>query len=258
MRDRIHTAAVAVLAVISFSMLASCGSDNTLQARADIAGIWLNDGSTGSPPGMMLTVGDSAYGYQVAGGKMRYFKGAAYASKGMAYDFDSSRYDEAPARGGPATASLNGRLTGQLVAGADPRRLLVDYGAIGAASRFNPMLMTPPAAAVASVADLRDFAGSFPLPTGALHVESDSPTSASVSGSGVNGCSVSGSLSLPRADRNVWEVELVQSGCADIARNGLVTRGLAMLYKSTSKLNIAILGEDGRAWTLVSSSRPQG
>jgi hypothetical protein len=31
-----------------------------------------------------------------------------------------------------------------------------------------------------------------------------------------------------------------------------------MLYKSQTKLNIAILGEDGRAWTLLSSSRLQG
>ena len=41
MRDRIHTAVIAVLSIVSFSMLASFGSDNTPQSRADIAGIWL-------------------------------------------------------------------------------------------------------------------------------------------------------------------------------------------------------------------------
>ena len=256
MRDRIRTGAVASLAIASFFLLASCGSESGLLSRADIDGVWLNDGRAGGPPGMMLAVGDSAYGYQVTGGTTRYFKGAAYSSKGQAVDYDNSRYVEA--QGGRATASLDGRLSGRLVANGTKRQLLVDYGAAGAASNFSTMVMNPPAAALATVADMRDFAGSFPLPAGTLSVSADSAISASVSGSGVNGCSVNGTLDLPRPDRNVWAVTLTQSGCADSARNGLVTRGLAMLYKSPTKFNIAILGEDGRAWTLLSSSRLQG
>jgi hypothetical protein len=96
------------VAIASFFLLASCGSESGLLSHADIAGIWLNDGRAGGPPGMMLAVGDSAYGYQVAGGTTRYFKGAAYRPRARATTSTTAamtRAQRRPRDGEPQTAA---------------------------------------------------------------------------------------------------------------------------------------------------------
>lgn len=240
---------------MSVALLSACGGggDTTL-APIDIAGVWVGDESaSGGASGLMLSVGDSAYGYETVGTTLRYFKGSAYSSDGVNYTFGTSRYDETVAGSAAAVATVSGQLIGKYVDGSSPRRLFVTYAA--ANNNFFPMRMDTPAANVVAVADLRDFTGSFALPAGSLTLSASSASAATLSGTGVNGCSVSGSLSLPRADRNVWAVRLNQSACTDATRNGIASNGLAMLYKSGATFNIALIGEDGRAWTLLSSSR---
>ena len=260
MRVRLPALKAAVSAV-SLIVLAACGggggSSGSTVTPIDIAGIWTGDETaTGGAAGLMLSVGDVAYGLEVVGTTVRYFKGSAYSSDGENFTFGSSRYDESTSGSSTATASVSGKLIGKFIAGTTPRELFVTYEVSGGTSNnFFPMRMDPAAASIAAVADLRDFAGTFALPAGSLTLAAGSSTTATLSGSGVNGCNVSGTLSLPRADRNVWATTLNQSGCTDTTRNGKASTGLAMLYKSGTTLNIAILAEDGRAWTLVSSSR---
>jgi hypothetical protein len=246
----------AVSLAMSVALLSACGGggDTTL-APIDIAGVWVGDESaSGGASGLLLSVGDTAYGYETVGTTLRYFKGSAYSSDGVNYTFGTSRYDETVAGSAAAVATVSGQLIGKFVDGSAPRRLFVTYAA-SANNSFFPMRMDTPAANVVTVADLREFTGSFALPAGSLTLAASSASAATLRGIGVNGCSVSGTLSLPRADRNVWAVRLNQSACTDATRNGIATNGLAMLYKSGATLNIALIGEDGRAWTLVSSSR---
>lgn len=239
---------------MSVALLSACGGgggDST--APVDIAGAWIGDETaSGGASGLMLTVGDAAYGIETIGTTVRYFKGSAYSSDGVNYTFGNSRYDESTAGG--ATTTVNGQVIGKFIDGSSPRRLFVTYAAAGA-NNFFPMRMDTPPANVTAVADLRDFVGSFALPAGSLTLAAASANAATLNGTGVNGCTASGTLSLPRADRNVWAVRLNQSACADATRNGTTTNGLGMFYKSGTTLNIALIGEDGRAWTMISSSR---
>ena len=239
---------------VSVALLSACGGGGgDGLAPIDIAGAWVGDDSaTGGASGLMLAVGDAAYGFETIGTTVRYFKGSAYSSDGVNYTFGTSRYDESTAGG--ATTTVSGQVMGKFIDGSSPRRLFVTFAATGVNSFF-PMRMDTPPANVAAVADLRDFAGTFVLPAGSLTLVTGSASAATLSGTGVNGCTVSGTLSLPRADRNVWAVSLNQSACADATRNGTTTNGLGMLYKSGATLNIALIGEDGRAWTMISSSR---
>lgn len=257
MKTPFSVARTALSLAISVAALSACGGggDNALPP-IDIAGAWVGDETaSGGASGLMLSVGDTAYGFEVVGTTVRYFKGSAYSSDGVNYTFGTSRYDETATGGATATATatVSGQLMGKFIDGSSPRRLFVTYAA--ANNNFFPMRMDTPPANVVTVADLRDFNGSFPLPAGSLTLAAGSTSAATLSGTGVNGCSVSGTLSLPRADRNVWAVRLNQSACTDATRNGIATNGLAMLYKSGATLNVVLIGEDGRAWTLVSSSR---
>lgn len=250
--------AIATLSLaISAALLSACGGGGgDSLPPIDIAGAWIADESaTGGASGLMLTAGDAAYGFEVVGTTLRYFKGSAYSSDGLNFTFGTSRYDESAVGGSTVSASVTGKLEGQFVDGSSPRKLFVTYGTLGASNNFFPMRMDTPPAHVSTVVDLRDFVGSFVLPAGSLTLAAGSASAATLSGIGVNGCSVTGTLSLPRADRNVWAVRLNQSACADATRNGAATTGLALLYKSGTTLNIALIGEDGRAWTMVSSSR---
>ncbi|MBW8893448.1 MAG: hypothetical protein JF617_15515 [Burkholderiales bacterium] len=230
------------------------GGDGGSPTPLDTAGAWFADETaSGGSAGMLLTVGDTAYGFETQGSAVRYFKGAGYSSDGENYTFGASRYDEVNTGG--AITTVQGKLEGKFIPGTSPSKLFITFGAMGGvANQFSPLRADPATANVAAVADLRDFAVRFPLTAGSLTLTAQSATAATLSGTGVNGCTISGTLSQPRVDRNIWAVKLNQTVCSDATRNGIATTGLAVLYKSGAKLNLLILGEDGRAWTLVSSS----
>jgi hypothetical protein len=199
MKIRFSVASSALSLAISAALLSACGGGgDTALPPIDIAGAWVGDESaSGGASGLMLSVGDTAYGFEVVGTTVRYFKGSAYSSDGVNYSFGTSRYDEAPAGSVTASTTVSGQLIGKFIDGSSPRRLFVTYSA--ANNNFFPMRMDTPPANVVAVADLRDFNGSFPLPGGSLTLAASSATAATLSGSAVNGCSVSGTLSLPRA-----------------------------------------------------------
>lgn len=239
--------------------LAACGGGGSGGSAPalpplDVAGAWFgNETASGSAQGIVLTVGDALYGVETEATTVRYFKGSSYSSDGENYQFANARFDQS--LNGGATTTQTGNIGGKFVPGTSPKQLFVTSGGLGTAPSFNPMRMDPATANVAAVADLRDFAGRFALVGGSVTLSASSASSGSFSATGLNGCSASGSVSLPRADRNVWSISWTQSGCTDPARNALTSHGLGLFYKSGTTLNMLLLGEDGRAWTLASSSR---
>jgi hypothetical protein len=242
------------------ALLAGCGgggSSAPAPAPLDVTGIWLGDESaSGGAAGLMLSVNGMAYGYQTQGSTVRYFKGTDYSSDGTRYSFATSRYDEGTADGA-VTDSRTGSLTGQFVSGSSGT-LLVSFSSTPAPG-FVPMHLDLPAASVSAQIDLRDFAGSYPMAGGGtLTLSANSASSGVISGTGIGGCDVGsgqGAITRPRADRNVWIVTLLQTGCAVPARDGQFSSGLATLYLSGTTHNLAIISFDNAGWTVVSSSR---
>ena len=241
--------------------LAGCGggggSSGSDTPGIDIAGIWTDafDANVGGDVGgFMLAVGDVAYGYEVDATTVRYFRGSALTADTLNYDYAQGRYDKAVATGNAfvTTGSGTGKLQGSLFSTGV---LAVGFSAVGAPADFSPLRMTAAAANVVAVVDLRNFVGSFTLPTGSLTLSASAADTGTLVGTGVNGCNWSGSINRPRADKNVWAVRLTQSACGVTSRNGALSDGLATMYRSGSTLNLTLLAFDGSIWTLLSSSR---
>ena len=241
--------------------LAGCGgggsSSGSNAPGIDISGIWTDsfDANVGGDVGgLMLAVGDVAYGYEVDATTVRYFRGSALTADTLNYDYAQGRYDKGLATGNAfvTTGSGTGKLQGSLFSTGV---LAVGFGAVGAPADFSPLRMTAGAANVSAAVDLRDFVGSFTLPTGSLTISASAADNGTLVGTAVNGCNWSGSINRPRADKNVWTVRLTQSACSVTSRNGAVSDGLATMYRSGSTLNLTLLAFDGSTWSLLSSSR---
>lgn len=232
----------------------SAGADAAATPGLDVSGLWTTDSADPATTGMFLSVGDQAYGFQLVGGTtLRYFKGTGYQSSATGYSFGASRYDEFT---GSTVAGGSGQLTGQLVPGSVPSRLSVGFAATaGSSGSFPAMTVVVPDSSVGAVPDARNFTGAYPLQTGgSMTFTATSSSGATLNASSVNGCSLSGTINLPRGDRNVWVVALRQSACTDARRNGGTTQGLGFFYVSGATRNIVIVGDDGIVWTLLSSS----
>lgn len=249
-RDALSTVAAALL-------LAACGGGGSGNSTSlDVSGIWAASASGANPQSFVYAVNGEAYGYQIDGTTIRFFKGATYSAKDNDFSYTNSRYDEGTVGSIVTTAAgRTGSLIGKYVPGND--QVTLSFAAAGATPTFKAMTATYDVVGKQTY-DLRDFAGSYSagLGTGnSVTLTAGSATSGTLAGTGINGCSFSGTIARPRSDRNVWTVALTQSACTDAKRNGLVSNGMATLGKSGTTLLLNVLSLDGQVWNRLETSR---
>jgi hypothetical protein len=248
------------------AVLASCGGGGgdaaptvaVSPANKDIAGLWAAAGDpnvSGSTIGLFLTVGDVGYGVETTGNTQRYFRGSGLANEGAGFAFAQSRFDKT--LGVPAQFSYGGKPTNGKLAGtlSSSNELDLSFSTTGATNDFVPLRFTPGAPNTSVVADLRDYAGSYAVPPTSVKITANGADSGTVSVKGIFGCDWAGTITRPRADKNVWAVRLTQSACVDIARNSAVSEGLATIFTSGTSKGLILLAFDGSAWTLISATR---
>lgn len=258
-----YHATLALAATLSAAvLLAACGGgdDEDNSTSLDISGVWAANASGNNPASFVYAVGGETYGYQIDGSTIRFFKGSTYSASNNTFSFANSRYDEGTTGSIVTTASgRTGALNGQYTSSSDT--ISLGFTAGGAAPTFKDMSAKFDVVGT-QVYDLRDFVGTYTANLGSgnsLVVAATSATAGTLTGTGLNGCNFTGSISRPRADRNVWAVSLTQSNCTDGTRDTKVSTGMATLGKSvngnTTTYLLRVLSLDGTAWNRVETSK---
>lgn len=252
--------AIRALAAASVAiLLAACGGGGDDETtNVDVSGVWAANASGSNPASFVYAVNGETYGYQIDGTTIRFFKGATYSASGNSFSFGNSRYDEGTVGTTVTTAAgRTGTLNGAYTSSSDS--ISLSFTAGGAAPTFKNMSATFDVVGTQSY-DLRDFAATYTSGLGSgnsVVLAATSATAGTLTGTGINGCNFTGSISRPRSDRNVWAVVLTQSGCTDATRDPLPSTGLATIAKTNSNttLVLRVLTFDGKAWNRLETQK---